>query len=90
MTAEGRAPGTVAGKSNQERVGTEFLKYAANEKWGQVWEDVPEDEVCKKDFWGSLATYLATIYIIPVGHKNAGTGFHHSTAVGIWGGCLIP
>ena len=45
MTAEGRADGTVAGKGNQVRVATEFLKHSASEKWGQVWEEVPEAEV---------------------------------------------
>ena len=84
MTAEGTGASTVSGNGNQVRVATEFLKYSASEKWGQVWEEVPEAELCTQDFWGSVATYLAEVYIIPPGHKNAGTGFHHSTAVGIW------
>ena len=74
MTAGGDSEDWVKGKANHKRIGTCFLAHSQSSRWGLIWDEVPEAEMCENDFWGSLATYVCEIYEIEAGLKNAGKG----------------
>ena len=88
MPAGGDSNDWVKGKANHKRIGTCFLAHSQSSRWGLIWDEVPEAEMCENDFWGSLATYVCEIYEIEAGLKNAGKGLASSTAAGVWSGLI--
>ena len=74
--------------NSQVQLGEAFLAHAQNEKWGLKWSEVPEEEICTNDFWGSLATYIAEIYTIGEGKKNQGKNLSRKVGVQEWSGLL--
>lgn len=89
MTHGGDSVDWENGKKNHKRIGKLFLEHSQNAEWGQVWDDVPEAELCKQSFWGSFATYLVAIYRISLqAHKNPGKPLASASAAGVWSGLI--
>jgi hypothetical protein len=95
MTAAGGSKSWVGSKANHVKIGDSFLQYISesddadlSERWGLSWDKVPEKEAAGREIFGHLATYLAEVYIIPPGNKNAGQHYDQSTADGVWGGLV--
>ena len=86
---------TVLAKNNQVRVANLFLSdylgtadAPLREAAGDDFMLVPPDVICACLIWEFLAQYLATVYIICKGRKNAGKHLHDSTAVQLWSGLI--
>ena len=89
MTHVGDSVDWENSKKNHKRIGTLFLAHSQNPTWGQVWDEVPEAELCKQDFWGSLATYLVEIYrISQESKKNPGKALASKSAAYVWSGLI--
>ena len=89
MTHRGDSVDWENGKKNHKRIGTLFLEHSQNSEWGQVWDDVPEAELCKQSFWGSFATYLVAIYRISLqAQRNPGKPLASASAAGVWSGLI--
>ena len=90
MEPAGASKEWTAAKANHTRIGNCFLESMKESnpqeasKWGDDWEQVAEEHVTTRDFFGHGATYLATTYIIPAGHRNAGQKLDQSSAEGVW------
>ena len=93
MSAAGAAPDTVSGRATRESAGNEFLADIAarnpelSARWGLKWGAVPEVEVTTQEFWGHVATFLAT-RTKKKGRKGAGKGYASGTATAMWTGLL--
>ena len=93
MTAAGASKDTVSGRATRESAGNEFLADIAatnpelSARWGLKWGAVPEVEVTTQEFWGHVATFLAT-RTKKKGRKGAGKGYASGTATAMWTGLL--
>ena len=94
MTAAGAADGTTGSKQSRDKFGDAFLNEIATtnpdlgQRWGSKWAEVPESEACTNEIMEYVATYAATIYIIPAGRVNAGTHLSQDSAENYWGGMI--
>ena len=70
MGALGASDEWVSGKANQVRIGNLFLASISisnpqqSALWGTDWGSVPEEQICTKDFFALLATFLVQEYVI--------------------------
>ena len=77
-------------KENHQKVGDAFLAHVAaheqelGEKWGLVWDEVPEQYACDEDIHAVAAGYLADHHPRAAG-ANKGELLHHNTADAYWG-----
>jgi hypothetical protein len=92
MTAQGASADWIKAKANHRRIGNLFLEHLAasnaelSEEWGKEWDELREEAVTTHDFWGLLATYLVSVYVIAPGTTNAGEHLDEKSALSTWRG----
>ena len=95
MTAEGEASGTAGSKTSRIKFGDAFLAQIKvtnpehSALWGTDWEEVPEALICSNKIFEYVATFAATVYIIPKGRTNAGHFLSQDSAESYWGGLIF-
>jgi hypothetical protein len=92
MTSEGSSSDWVKAKANMRRIGNLFLEHlqmsnaTLSAEWGSEWDELTEEVVTTIDFWGLLATYLVSVYVIAKGSTNAGEHLDEKSALSTWRG----
>jgi hypothetical protein len=90
MTAEGASESWENNKSNQTRLGNEFLKHigitdsALSSKWGTDWSSVPEEHAAGQEIYGHGATLLCFTY-----KKSTGKLLELGGVKTVWGGWIF-
>ena len=86
MASTGTSKGYTDAKANHRNIADQFLKHMAASnperaaRWGEDFTQVPEDEINTEYFFGTFATYISSIAVIPKGNKNAGKHYDNQTA----------
>ena len=86
MASTGSSKGYTDAKANHRNIADQFLKHMAASnperaaRWGEDFTQVPEDEINTEYFFGTFATYISSIAVIPKGNKNAGKHYDNQTA----------
>ena len=89
MTADGSSDSWENNKTNQIRLGNEFLKHlsttdsALSAKWGEDWASVREEAACSCEIYEHLATFLCFTY-----KKNGDKHLAISSVRTVWGGLI--
>ena len=94
MPSEGSSSDWVKAKANMRRIGNLFLEHLLtvtsnaelSAMWGTEWNELTEETVTTEDFWGLLATFLVSVYVIAQGATNAGAHLDEKSAVSTWRG----
>ena len=93
VAGEGDSVNWRQAKDYHSAVGDAFLAWIKDAdpelsaKWGEVWDDLPEEHACDKDVHAVCAGYLADVHPQAAG-ANKGELLHFSTAEGYWGGMV--
>ena len=96
MSARGASTSTVNARADHLAKGNAFLAHVAEHdetkaltaRWGLLWKELPEAEAAQCEVYEHAGNFLADVYTIPAGQKNAGQKLGSGTAVGIWRGLL--
>jgi hypothetical protein len=89
MTADGSSDSWENNKTNQIRLGNEFLKHisttdsALSAKWGEDWVSVREEAACSCEIYEHFATFLCFTY-----KKNGDKHLAISSVRAVWGGVI--
>ena len=89
----GDSVGWEAQKENHSKLGDSFLTHVEandselSEKWGLVWDEVPEEYACDEDIHAVAAGYLADHHLQADG-AGKGQLLHYNTAGAYWGGMV--
>lgn len=89
LTAEGASDSWENNKSNQVRLGNEFLKHisttdsALGKKWGTDWARVPEQHRCSTEIYEHIAYFFVHVY-----KKSTGKPLELGGVITAWGGLI--
>ena len=89
LTHEGASESWENNKSNQIRLGNEFLKHisttdsALSKKWGADWTSVPEEHRCGTKLFEHVAYFFVHVYT-----KSSGKPLELGGALAAWGGLI--
>ena len=89
MTADGSSDSWENNKTNQIRLGNEFLKHlsttdsALSAKWGEDWASVREEAACSCEIYEHFATFICFTY-----KKNGDKPLAINSVRAVWGGVI--